>query len=118
MLELIHNLPLVVHRVRLSGRLKGLSVLRGNSSGAFLGEGVAAMSSSYPTRPDGIFGMDRRLPIVLAGTKQLFENFYRSKLTEDVRGQLTSRVALHYLLPELTPGETKAILRQAFGEEA
>jgi hypothetical protein len=58
MLELIHNLPLVVHRVRLSGRLKGLSVLRGNSSGAFLGEGVAAMSSSYPTRPDGIFGRD------------------------------------------------------------
>jgi hypothetical protein len=39
--------------------LKGLSVLRGNSSGAFLGEGVAAMSSSYPTRPDGIFGRDR-----------------------------------------------------------
>jgi hypothetical protein len=38
-----------------------LSVLRGNSSGAFLGEGVAAMSSSYPTRPDGIFGRDRRM---------------------------------------------------------
>src|SRR5262249_10325872 len=36
-------------RVRLSGRLKGLSVLRGNSHGAFLGEGVTAMSSSYPT---------------------------------------------------------------------
>jgi hypothetical protein len=36
----------------------------------------------------------RRIPIVLAGTKTLFENFYRSKLTEDVRGQPTSRIAL------------------------
>ena len=60
----------------------------------------------------------RRVPIVLVGTKTLFENFYQSKLTEDVRGQLTSRIALHYLLPELTKVETKAILRHALGEEA
>jgi DNA polymerase III delta prime subunit len=44
-------------------------------------------------------------------------NFYQSKLTEDVRGQLTSRIALHYLLPELTKVETEAILRHALGEE-
>jgi hypothetical protein len=40
-----------------------------------------------------------------------------SKLTKDVRGQLTSRIALHYLLPELTKVDTEAILRRALGEE-
>jgi len=59
----------------------------------------------------------RRIPIVLVGTKTLFENFYQSKLTEDVRVQLTLRIALHYLLPELTKVETEAILRHALGEE-
>jgi DNA transposition AAA+ family ATPase len=59
----------------------------------------------------------RHIPIVLVGTKTLFDNFYQSKLTEDVRGQLTSRIALHYLLPELTKVETEAILRHALGEE-
>ena len=34
-----------------------------------------------------------------------------------MRGQLTSRIALHYLLPELTKVETEAILRHALGEE-
>src|SRR5262249_36994965 len=48
MLELISNLPLPIHCVRFSGCLKGLSVLRRKSYGAFLGEGVAAMPSSYP----------------------------------------------------------------------
>lgn len=60
----------------------------------------------------------RRVPMVLVGTKELFDLFYRSKLTEDVRGQLTSRVALHYLLPELTPAETQAIVEQALGAAA
>src|SRR5262245_31699731 len=59
----------------------------------------------------------RHIPIVLVGTKTLFENFYQSKLTEDVRGQLTSRIALHYHLPELTKAETEAILRHALGAE-
>src|SRR5215475_12970724 len=52
------------------------------------------------------------------GTKTLVGNFYQSKLTEDVRGQLTSRIALHYLLPELTKVETESIIRHALGEEA
>jgi hypothetical protein len=34
-----------------------------------------------------------------------------------VRGQLTSRIALRYLLPELTKVEAEAILRHALGEE-
>src|SRR5262245_18125250 len=45
----MRNVPSVVHRARRSGCLKGLSVLRENSSGAFLGEGMVAISSSYPT---------------------------------------------------------------------
>lgn len=60
----------------------------------------------------------RYIPMVLVGTKTLFENFYRSKLTKDVRGLLTSRIALHYLLLELTKVETEAILRHALGQEA
>ena len=59
----------------------------------------------------------RHIPIVLVGTKTLFENFYQSKLTEDVRGQLASRIALLYLLPELTKVKTEAILRHPLGEE-
>lgn len=59
----------------------------------------------------------RHVPMVLVGTRRLFDNFYQSKLTEEVRGQLTSRIALHYLLPELTQDETKAILQHAFGAE-
>jgi len=42
------------------------------------------------------------LPMVLTGTKQLYEIFFQSRLTEEIRGQLSSRIALHYLLPELT----------------
>jgi hypothetical protein len=34
----------------------------------------------------------RHIPIVLVGAKTLFDNFYQSKLTEDVRGRLTSRI--------------------------
>jgi hypothetical protein len=60
----------------------------------------------------------RHIPIVLVETKTLFENFYRSKLTEDVRGQSPPRIALHCLLPELTKVEREAILRHALGAEA
>jgi DNA transposition AAA+ family ATPase len=59
-----------------------------------------------------------RIPIVLVGTKALYELFTKSKLTEEVRDQLSSRVALHYLLSELSLKEAKAIIQQAMGEEA
>ena len=52
------------------------------------------------------------------GDQNIVREFYLSKLTEDVRGQSTSRTALHCLLPELTKVETEAILRQALGAEA
>jgi site-specific recombinase XerD len=66
---------------------------------------------------DALLKSKKRPRLVLAGTRQLFEKFYQSKLTEEVRGQLTSRIALHYLLPELTQDETKAVLRHAFGSD-
>lgn len=58
-----------------------------------------------------------RVPIVLVGTTELFNLFHTSSLTEDVRAQLSSRVAMHYPLPELSLPETKAILRKALGND-
>ncbi|NJM54096.1 MAG: AAA family ATPase [Blastocatellia bacterium] len=59
-----------------------------------------------------------RIPIALVGTKTLFDTFMRSTLTEDVRAQLTSRIAIHYLLPELKIEEVMAIVQHSFGVEA
>lgn len=59
-----------------------------------------------------------KIPIGLFGTKDLFEVFMTSSQTEDVRAQLSSRVAIHYLLPELSLGEVKSIVRSALKEEA
>lgn len=59
-----------------------------------------------------------RIPIVLAGTKDLFDLFLTSRLTEDVRAQLSSRVAMHYPLSELGIDEAKALLRRALGADA
>jgi type II secretory pathway predicted ATPase ExeA len=60
----------------------------------------------------------RGYTMILTGTKQLYDTFFRSRLTEEVRGQLSSRIALHYLLPELTQSETRTILQQALGGAA
>lgn len=59
-----------------------------------------------------------KIPIVLIGTKDLFELFITSRLTEDVRAQLSSRVAMHYPLMELSIEEVKSICRRALGEKA
>ena len=59
-----------------------------------------------------------RIPVVLAGTKALHAIFTTSKLTEEVREQLSSRIALYYLLAELTLPEAKAIIKRGLGEEA
>jgi DNA transposition AAA+ family ATPase len=58
------------------------------------------------------------MPIVLSGTKALYDLFTTSPLTEDVRAQLSSRVAVHYLLAELSLAEAKAIIQQALAEDA
>lgn len=58
------------------------------------------------------------VPIVLAGTKSLYDRFTTSQLTEDVRAQLSSRVAIHYPLAELLLSEAKPIIYQALGEDA
>jgi len=59
-----------------------------------------------------------RVPIVLIGTKDLHDLFMSSRLTEDVRAQLSSRVAMHYPLAELTKEECISILKRALGEDA
>ncbi|MGI8468373.1 MAG: AAA family ATPase [Pyrinomonadaceae bacterium] len=59
-----------------------------------------------------------KIPIALIGTTALYNSFMKSTLTEDVRAQLTSRIAIHYLLPELELSEVKAIVEYSFGEEA
>ena len=59
-----------------------------------------------------------KIPIVLLGTKDLFELFNTSRLTEDVRAQLSSRVAMHYPLMELSLDEVKSICQRALGEHA
>lgn len=59
-----------------------------------------------------------RIPIVLLGTKDLFELFNTSRLTEDVRAQLSSRVAMHYPLMELSLEEVKTIVVRVLGDNA
>jgi len=57
-----------------------------------------------------------RIPIVLTGTKSLYELFITSRLTEDVRAQLSSRVAMHYPLTGLSLSEAKAIIERELGQ--
>lgn len=59
-----------------------------------------------------------RVPVALVGTKALYDLFMSSRLTQEVRAQLASRVAVHYLLPELTVAEVKTIVKRGLGEGA
>lgn len=58
------------------------------------------------------------VPIVLIGTTDLYDLFNTSRMTEDVRTQLTSRIAMHYPLMNLSDGEVKAIVKRALGDKA
>jgi DNA transposition AAA+ family ATPase len=59
-----------------------------------------------------------RIPTVLLGTKDLFELFMQSSLTEDVRVQLSSRIAWHCPFVELSVDEVKSIVRKLLGKYA
>jgi DNA transposition AAA+ family ATPase len=59
-----------------------------------------------------------RIPIVLIGTQDLHDVFMSSDLTQDVRAQITSRVAMHYRLIRLSKEDVKAIAKRALGEDA
>ncbi len=59
-----------------------------------------------------------RVPIVLLGTKDLIDLFMTSSLTQDVRAQLSSRVAWHCPLMELSIEEVKTICKRALGANA
>lgn len=56
------------------------------------------------------------VPVVLAGTKSLYDLFTSSRLTEDVRAQLSSRVAMNYPLSGLLLTEAKAIIQRELRE--
>lgn len=58
------------------------------------------------------------VPIVLAGTKSLYDLFTTSRLTEDVRAQLSSRIVMHYQLSGLTLAEAKAFIQWRLGKYA
>lgn len=59
-----------------------------------------------------------RIPVVLVGTLDLFDLFNTSRLTQDVRAQISSRVAMHYPLAELSLTEVKSICKRALGDDA
>jgi hypothetical protein len=51
-----------------------------------------------------------KVPIVLAGTSDLYTAFMQSTATEDARAQISSRVTMYYQLTELSAAECKAIV--------
>lgn len=57
-----------------------------------------------------------RIPVVLIGTRDLHELFTNSMVTQDIRAQVSSRVAMHYPLSTLTKKEVKTIVRQLLGD--
>jgi len=59
-----------------------------------------------------------RVPVVLAGTKSLYDLFTSSCLTEDVRAQLSSRITMHYPLSGLLLPEAKALIQRELGSYA
>src|SRR5438045_1843046 len=59
-----------------------------------------------------------RAPVIMSGTEEPFDLFTTSELAEGVRAQLSSRVAWHYLLPELIVAEIKATVGRALGVNA
>lgn len=58
------------------------------------------------------------VPICLFGTKDLYNLFMSTHYTDEVRTQLSSRIAFHFLLPELTVEEVKGIVQKALGTDA
>lgn len=59
-----------------------------------------------------------RVPIVLLGTKDLFDLFMKSSLTEDVRVQLSSRISWHCEFVGLHLSEVKSIVFEMLGDYA
>lgn len=59
-----------------------------------------------------------RVPVVLIGTPALYEKFTTSKETEEVRAQLSSRVAVYHRIGGLRIEEAKAILERGLGQDA
>ena len=60
---------------------------------------------------------EARVPVVLVGTTLLYDMF-RTVGSEDERAQLASRVAMHFMLSDLSQEEAKAIIKRGLGEDA
>jgi DNA transposition AAA+ family ATPase len=58
-----------------------------------------------------------KVPIILIGTADLYKLFTSSDMTQDVRSQLSSRVAMHCELFTLSLTEFKTIVGKAFDKE-
>jgi DNA transposition AAA+ family ATPase len=58
------------------------------------------------------------VPFVLFGTKDLYRTFTSPQMAEDERAQLASRVAVHYLLDDLSVQEVKTIATKVLGPAA
>jgi DNA transposition AAA+ family ATPase len=59
-----------------------------------------------------------KVPIIMIGTKDLYELFTSSRMIQDVRAQLSSRVALHCELFTLSLSEFKTIVISSFDDES
>lgn len=59
-----------------------------------------------------------QIPIVLTGTTALYDLFTNSRMTEDVRMQLSSRIAMHYPLVTLGTAEIKSLIRRVLGDSS
>lgn len=58
------------------------------------------------------------IPIVLIGTKDLYDLFNSSRMTQDVRAQLSSRVKMHYPLEGLALADVKTIVERVMKNKA
>ena len=58
------------------------------------------------------------IPIVLIGTKDLYDLFNSSRMTQDVRAQLSSRVKMHYPLEGLELADVKTIVERVMKDKA
>ena len=55
---------------------------------------------------------------MLAGTPSLYNLFMTSRLTEDVREQISSRVRMHYILSEVLFDEAAPLIKRILQEDA
>ncbi|HKV41780.1 MAG TPA: hypothetical protein VJX67_21430, partial [Blastocatellia bacterium] len=61
---------------------------------------------------------ETKVPVVLLGTKDLYDLFTSTRLTEDTRTQISTRISMYYQLQGLTLEELKTIVTDRLPPEA